>query len=54
VLYIVVQRGELTRVKEIVYGIDPRAFVVVADCHEVLGEGFRTHESTAPQKVPNE
>ncbi len=54
VLYIVVQRGELTRVKEIVYGIDPRAFVVVADVHEVLGEGFGTHESTAPQKVPTE
>lgn len=41
VLYTVVQRGQLTRIKEIAHGIDPRAFVVVADVHEVLGEGFR-------------
>jgi uncharacterized membrane-anchored protein YitT (DUF2179 family) len=41
----VLQRGEITRCKEIIYGIDPRAFVVVADVHEVLGEGFRTHST---------
>lgn len=41
VLYVVVQRGEITPVKNIVYSVDPRAFVVVADVHEVLGEGFR-------------
>jgi uncharacterized membrane-anchored protein YitT (DUF2179 family) len=46
VLYVVVQRGEITPVKNIVYGIDPRAFVVVADVHEVLGEGFRDLEKT--------
>lgn len=42
ILYVVVQRGELTPVKRIVQTTDPRAFVVVADVHEVLGEGFRT------------
>lgn len=41
VLYTVVQRGELTRIKQIAYEVDPKAFVVVADAHEVLGEGFR-------------
>ncbi|MFZ5815085.1 MAG: YitT family protein [Bacillota bacterium] len=41
VLYTVVQRGELTRIKQIAYSADPKAFVVVADVHEVLGEGFR-------------
>lgn len=41
VLYVVLQRGELTRVKQIIYKADPRAFVVVADVHEVLGEGFK-------------
>ena len=41
VLYVVVQRSELSAVKNIVYGIDPKAFVVVSDVHEVLGEGFR-------------
>lgn len=46
VLYTVVQRGELTRIKQIAYGIDPKAFVVVADVHEVLGEGFRDPSRT--------
>lgn len=45
VLYVVAQRGELTRIKQIAYGIDPAAFVVVSDVHEVLGEGFKAHES---------
>jgi uncharacterized membrane-anchored protein YitT (DUF2179 family) len=45
VLYVVLQRGELTYVKEIVYKADPKAFVVVADVHEVLGEGFKPHTS---------
>lgn len=45
VLYVVAQRGELSVIKNIVYSIDPRAFVVVADVHEVLGEGFRAHST---------
>lgn len=40
-LYVVLQRGELATVKGIVHAIDPRAFMVVSDVHEVLGEGFR-------------
>lgn len=44
-LYVVVQRGELTPVKLIVHQVDPRAFVVVSDVHEVLGEGFRIHSA---------
>ncbi len=43
VLYVVAQRGELTMIKEIVHRHDPKAFVVLADVHEVLGEGFRTY-----------
>lgn len=46
VLYVVVQRGELAHVKGIVSSIDPKAFVVVADVHEVLGEGFRSHNGS--------
>lgn len=46
VLYTVVQRGELTRIKHIAYSIDSKAFVVVADVHEVLGEGFRDPAAT--------
>jgi uncharacterized membrane-anchored protein YitT (DUF2179 family) len=43
VLYVVVQRGELSIVKSMAYLADPKAFVVVADVHEVVGEGFRPH-----------
>lgn len=40
-LYVVVIRSEVTRLKELIYEIDPEAFVVVANVHEVVGEGFR-------------
>ncbi|KUK81238.1 MAG: hypothetical protein XD97_0699 [Pelotomaculum thermopropionicum] len=39
----VVHRSEVTRLKDIVYGIDPRAFIILADVHEVLGEGFKRY-----------
>lgn len=41
-LYVVVLRSEVTRVKALVYEADPEAFVVVANVHEVVGEGFRS------------
>lgn len=44
VLYVVAHRGQLAVIKNIVYNLDPKAFVVVADVHEVLGEGFREHK----------
>ena len=40
VLYCVVSKKEIVRVKEIVKDIDPNAFVILSDVHEVLGEGF--------------
>ena len=40
VLFCVVKVGEVSRVKDIVYRHDRRAFVIVNDAHEVLGEGF--------------
>lgn len=40
-LYVVVLRSELTRVKSLIYEVDPTAFVSVANVHEVVGEGFR-------------
>ncbi len=36
-------RTEGVRLKKIVRGIDPNAFVIVADVSEVLGEGFASH-----------
>lgn len=41
VLFCVVGTREVTRMKELVYRHDQKAFVIVADAHEVLGEGFK-------------
>lgn len=40
ILLCVVSTREVTRLKELVYHFDRKAFVIVADVHEVLGEGF--------------
>lgn len=45
VLFIIVPRGEITHLRRIVARIDPNAFMVVTDVSEVLGEGFRDHET---------
>lgn len=42
VLYCVVSRGEVSILKRLVQSVDPRAFVVITEASEVLGEGFRT------------
>jgi uncharacterized membrane-anchored protein YitT (DUF2179 family) len=41
VLYVVVSREEISRVQEICRDIDPDAFLVVNEVHDVLGEGFK-------------
>lgn len=41
VLYCVVTRPEVSRIKAIVKEVDPRAFMVIGQAHEALGEGFR-------------
>ena len=40
-LYVVVHRTQVTQLKQIIAELDPRAFVVLSEAHEVLGEGFR-------------
>lgn len=40
VLLCVVTQSQVTRLKSLVHEVDPRAFVIVTDVHEVLGEGF--------------
>jgi len=40
ILFCVVATSEVSRVKEVVQSADPGAFVIVADTHEVMGEGF--------------
>ena len=41
-IFLVVAKRELTKVKRRLYQIDPTLFMVVADAHETLGEGFQT------------
>lgn len=41
VLYTVITRSEVNQLKELVREADPRAFVVIGQAHEALGEGFK-------------
>jgi len=41
VILCVVTRSEVGRLKALVSEVDPAAFVIVANIHEVLGEGFK-------------
>ncbi|NLG85194.1 MAG: YitT family protein, partial [Firmicutes bacterium] len=43
VLLCVITRTEEAKLKEIVHRLDPRAFVIFAPVHEVLGEGFKEY-----------
>ncbi|WP_141604103.1 YitT family protein [Terrilactibacillus laevilacticus] len=43
VLMVVVSQNELTRLKQLVKRIDPKAFLIVSNATEVFGEGFRRH-----------
>jgi len=45
VLYCVITRAEVSRLKAIVHEVDPRAFMVIGYAHEALGEGFRPLKS---------
>jgi uncharacterized membrane-anchored protein YitT (DUF2179 family) len=40
VLYCVITRSEVTRLKFLVSAVDPKAFMVIGQAHEALGEGF--------------
>lgn len=42
VLFVIVNRTELSALKELVQSIDPRAFMVIADVREVLGDFERS------------
>lgn len=48
VVYVVVSRNEVARFKTIVQEVDPHAFLIVNDVHEVLGEGFSFDENKQP------
>jgi uncharacterized membrane-anchored protein YitT (DUF2179 family) len=41
ILMCVIDQSEFTKLKQLVQNVDPRAFVIVMDASEVLGEGFK-------------
>lgn len=48
ILYCVVGRNEMSRLKNLITSVDPHAFVSVTAVHEVLGEGFTLDENKKP------
>ncbi|MUV39790.1 UPF0750 membrane protein YpjC [Lentibacillus sp. JNUCC-1] len=48
VLYCVIARNEIVRLKNIINDIDPHAFVAVDSVHDVMGEGFTLDENKKP------
>jgi Uncharacterized conserved protein len=45
VLFCVLDRSQIPRLKEIVQDIDEKAFVILTDAREVLGEGFQNYNN---------
>jgi uncharacterized membrane-anchored protein YitT (DUF2179 family) len=43
VIMVVVSQTEVTKLKELVRRTDPKAFVILSDTNEVLGEGFKRY-----------
>jgi len=48
VLYCVVGKNEIVRLKNIINQLDPHAFVAIGAVHDVLGEGFTLDENKNP------
>ncbi|WP_342509880.1 YitT family protein [Sporosarcina sp. FSL K6-2383] len=48
VLYCVVGRNEVMRLKNIITSIDPHAFVSLIDAYDVMGEGFTLDDQKRP------
>lgn len=41
VVYCVVSRSEMKRLKDLIHSVDPRAFIIITEVHDVVGEGFK-------------
>ncbi len=48
VLYCVIAKNEIVRLKNIIEQIDPHAFVAISHVHDVVGEGFTLDENKMP------
>ena len=47
VVLVAVKRQQIAELKELVVSIDPKAFVILQEAHQVLGDGFATHTKDA-------
>ena len=47
VILCAVKQGQLADLKDLVVRIDPNAFIIVQDAHQVLGDGFARHSEDA-------
>ena len=47
VILTVVRKGQLAELKEVVMNVDPNAFVIVQEAHQVLGDGFSDYSPDA-------
>lgn len=48
ILYCVVGRNEIMRLKNIITSVDPHAFVTLTDVYDVMGEGFTLDDQKMP------
>ena len=44
VLMCAFKQKEIVELKEIIFDVDPKAFIIVCDAHEVTGNGFKTYQ----------
>lgn len=51
VLYVVVGRSEIVKLKGLILSIDPAAFISVSEANEVMGEGFTLDSARRPLAV---
>ncbi|KAB7708923.1 DUF2179 domain-containing protein [Bacillus aerolatus] len=51
VLYCVVGKNEIVRLKNLITSVDPHAFVSVTVVHDVFGEGFTLDENKRPLEI---
>ena len=40
IIYCIVGRSEIVKLKDMIYRLDPQAFITITEAHEILGEGF--------------
>lgn len=45
-IFVVVSRREVALMRDNIRAVDPRAFMIVVNAHETLGEGFKTFEKS--------